>query len=325
MGESTFWNPGAQKTHCCLAAAMALVLLLTAPLCGAAQNSGAAPASPSAPQANTTAQLPQVTVESPRERALRRQADDFVTSVLARSSGDALDRWSIPICPLVAGLPKAFGELILERISKAAADAHAPLAGKDCHPDLFVVAHNDVGRLLQTWWSRDRDTYNYNDQGIEAVKRFFRSTRPVRAWYNTRWESTGNGDCMPAMPAAALGSRLPVGADAQTCTSGPSRLTYATSGSNIVSAIVVVDTSRMSGMTTRQLADYIALIGLADVRTDTDPSPVRSILQLFGHAVPPQGLTRWDRALLYSLYDTSRADRLQVSEMETTMVGRIAP
>lgn len=130
---------------------------------------------------------------------------------------------------------------------------------------------------------------------------------------------------MPAMPAAALGSHAPIGLGAQTCTSGASRLTYATTGASIVSAVVVIDMGRMTGMTARQLADSIALISLADVRLHADPGPVPSILELFGHATPPPGLTRWDRALLYSLYDTSRADSLQVPEMETTMVNRIAP
>jgi hypothetical protein len=313
MSESILTVRGAHKTCSYLAGLLALALLPGARLCFAAQS------------ADATAPLPQVTVESPRERALRRQVDHFITAVIVQPSSDAFDRWSIPICPLVAGLPKAFGELILERISKAAADAHAPLAGKDCRPDLFVVAHNDVGQLLKTWWARDPMTYNYHDQGIGAVKHFFRSKQPIRAWYNTRWEDSGDGDCMPEMPAAALGSHVPQGIDVQTCTGRASRLTYASTGANIVSAVIVIDMGRMKGMTTRQLADYIALIGLADVRLDADPSPVPSILELFGHATPPQGLTQWDRALLYSLYDTSREDRLQLPEMETTMVSRVAP
>lgn len=308
-----------------LAGLVALVLLLGVRLCFAAQSSDAGAVNPTAVPAHAAPPLPQVTVESPRERALRRQVDHFVTSVIVKPADDAFDRWSIPICPLVAGLPKAFGELILERISKAAVDAHAPLAGKDCRPDLFVVAHNDVGRLLKTWWARDPDTYNYHDQGVEAVKRFFRSKQPIRAWYNTRWEDSGGGNCMTEMPAAALGSHVPVGLDVQACTGRASRLTYASTGANIISAVIVIDTDRMKGMTTRQLADYIALISLADVRQDADPAPVPSILELFGHAAPPQELTQWDRALLYSLYDTNREDSLQLPEMETTMVSRIAP
>jgi hypothetical protein len=79
-------------------------------------------------------------------------------------------------------------------------------------------------------------------------------------------------------------------------------------------------------MTIGQLADYVALVGLADVRLDADPSAAPSILELFaGHATAPPGLTPWDRALLYSLYTTRQTDREQVQNMESTMVRRIAP
>jgi hypothetical protein len=292
-----------------------------------------AAAQPAPPPSNASssdavpAQLGRVTIEAGKERqALRREVDHFVTSVIVQPWGDALDRWNIPICPLVAGLPKAFGELILERISQAAVDAHAPLAGRVCHPNLFVVAHDDVAQLVKKWWARDRTTFNFNDQGIEAVYQFFRSKRPIRAWYNLSWEDSAGAACFPAASAAALGARLPLGVNAPTCTNGVgSRLIRSSTASNIASAIVVVDTDRMKGMTIQQLADYIALIGLVDVRLDADPAPVPSILELFGHATPPQGLTRWDRALLYSLYNTSQADRLQVSEMEVDMVRHIAP
>jgi hypothetical protein len=46
---------------------------------------------------------------------------------------------------------------------------------------------------------------------------------------------------------------------------------------------------------------------------------------LFRDGTPPRGLTRWDKALLYSLYNTGHSDKLQVSEMESAMVKRIAP
>lgn len=45
----------------------------------------------------------------------------------------------------------------------------------------------------------------------------------------------------------------------------------------------------------------------------------------FGHASPPQGLSAWDKALLYSLYNTSQADKLQESEVELTMAARLGP
>lgn len=81
----------------------------------------------------------------------------------------------------------------------------------------------------------------------------------------------------------------------------------------------------LKSVTVAQMADYVALVGLADVRLDANPAPEPSILELFSHRTPPQGLSLWDRALLYSLYDTNHWENFQVSEMELTMVRRIAP
>jgi hypothetical protein len=44
--------------------------------------------------------------------------------------------------------------------------------------------------------------------------------------------------------------------------------------SNISSVIVVIDLRRITRMSIRQLADYIALVGLADVRLEARTIPV---------------------------------------------------
>lgn len=157
-----------------------------------AQTADAGSRSQTANAASTSSQansrLPNVTIEASKERkALRLKVDHFVTSVVVQPYDDALDRWGSPICPLVAGLPKNWGELVLERISKAAIDAHAPLDGRACHPNLYVLATDYPDPLLKKLWARGgyRDMYRSNDVGIEIVKQFMQSKRPIRVWYNT--------------------------------------------------------------------------------------------------------------------------------------------
>jgi hypothetical protein len=74
-----------------------------------------------------------------------------------------------------------------------------------------------------------------------------------------------------------------------------------------------------------RLSPASPISGWMPILLDADPGLAQSILQLFGHGAPPQGLTPWDRALLHSLYNTGQADKLQVSEMELVMVRRLAP
>lgn len=82
---------------------------------------------------------------------------------------------------------------------------------------------------------------------------------------------------------------------------------------------------QMKGVTMRQMADYIALVGLSNARLDADSVPEPSILRLFDQSTAPQGLSAWDRALLYALYNTNQWDYLQLSEVKAMMVSRLAP
>ena len=323
MGDSALMGPCAERTRRIGAAVVALCsLFLSAP---------ARAIPPQNPASN--ASLPGVTIQASKERqALRLKVEHFVGSVIVQPWDEAISRWNEPVCPLVAGLPQAFGEFILWRVTRAAMVARAPIAGQKCQPNFFVVASNAPEQLLEKWWARDRWMYDTR-HGIAPVDSFIHSKKPVRAWYNSDLVCGNGAPAVSGGTALAIASVVTGGggssafaAGAPTCTDGiDTHLNYADVRS-ISSAIVVVDLRRMKGATIQQLADYIALVGLADVRLDADPGAAPSILQLFaGHATAPQQLTAWDRALLYSLYNTRQADKQQVSDLESTMIQRIAP
>jgi hypothetical protein len=283
---------------------------------------------PSTDPANT--KLPKITIKAAKEQVLRREVHRFVAAVVARPTDETLWRWNTPVCPLVAGFPQAFGEFILRRISNAAVDARAPLAGKVCHPNLFVIATNAPDLLLRKWLAREPLMYDSRN-GFEPIKRFLSSKRPVRVWYNTDLGCEDGGPVNPggtalaiaSVPQSAAGPSFMVGAP--TCTDGiDTHLNYADTR-DIFSALVVIDGRQMKKVDIQQLADYIALVGLADVRLDVKPGTAPSILRLFtGYGTAPRGLTLWDRALLYSLYNTRQRNKQQLHSMESTMVRRIA-
>jgi hypothetical protein len=62
-----------------------------------------------------------------------------------------------------------------------------------------------------------------------------------------------------------------------------------------------------------------------NIRSDADAGSTPTILQLFHDAKPPDGLTSWDKALLYSVYNTNQSGILQLTDMETLMARRIKP
>ena len=306
----------------CRTLCVALILLALA----AFQRAGA-------DQSSQKAGLPGVTIEASQERqAVRRRVDKFVASVVVRPMDETLMRWNAPVCPLVAGLPRPMGEFILQHISQAALDARAPLGGTKCRPNLYVVASAVPQQLLEAWWHRDPRMYDTR-HGIRPVMRFIESKRPVRSWYNSALVCGSGALAVPGGSALAMAGVVTMGGGASSfapgapaCTGGvDTHLSYADVRS-ISSALVVIDLHRLHRMTIQQLADYVALLGLADVRLDADPGFAPSILRLFaGEGAAPPGLTPWDQALLYSLYTTRQEDRQQVQDMESTMVRRIAP
>ena len=84
---------------------------------------------------------------------------------------------------------------------------------------------------------------------------------------------------------------------------------------------------RARGVNFGQIASYIAMIGLAEIRADPQVADAPTILHLFSRAENerPAGLSTWDEAFLKALYRTEHTDKQQLAEIKTTMVQEIAP
>jgi hypothetical protein len=288
---------------------------------------GAAP-DPARDSANDARSEPNtITIEARRERKLlERQLDAFVGSIIVHPWDESLARWHTPVCPLVAGLPRASGEFILSRISQIAASAHVPLGAEHCRANLYVVVTREPELLLKKW--RARDPHLLNDHNGEGgIRRFLDTPRPVRVWYNV---APISNDGVPVSPDnsvspdnALLGGTSDIPTNKIT---EASRLVWSAVQS-LSSVIVMVDSNRLQQLRMGQLADYIAMVGLAEVRLDSDLGLTPTILRLFDKAGDsvPQSISGWDQAFLKSLYGTQQKGVMQVSEIETSMLKILAP
>ncbi|MGH8318656.1 MAG: tetratricopeptide repeat protein [Steroidobacteraceae bacterium] len=237
-----------------------------------------------------------------------------MTSVVVQPMDESLMRWDTPVCAVVQGLPRMFDEFIQARISQIALSAGAPLAGKSCSPNFYVFSSPHPDQLLKNLLAHNPGMYD-SQSGLGAVEDFLHSRHPVRVWYNSK----------PGCPGAISGSG-PAPFKLRCSDSLDSINLHLSYGDvrSISAAFIVVDMNRMKKITTRELTDYVAMVGLADVRLDADAGAVPTILRLFQNPTrPPQGLSAWDRALLYSLYNTSQSSTLQMSQMEMTVTNRI--
>jgi hypothetical protein len=276
--------------------------------------------------AATDPQLDTITVEAKRQ--LEHQVGQFVQTVVVHHNGEALARWDTAVCPLVAGLSKEQGEFVLQRLSVAAKNAGARLAPEKCAANFFVLVTSQADQILKDLKEKSPRLFNTNHGG-GGLQHFMATERPVRVWYN----SEDDGD--PGAPNGLLGAFIGSGGqgayggtytNAGASASGTyrmsdSRLTL-TMQKNINSVIIVIDLPQMSGVKMGQMADYAAVVGLADIDLDRTVDSAPSILRLFSDRAeaPADGMSPWDQAFLKSLYSTRSRGVTQLSAIETNMV-----
>jgi hypothetical protein len=256
--------------------------------------------------------LEAIIVEGQRERELERRIQTFARSIVLPSWEESLARWQVPVCPFVAGLTPEQSKFVLTRVSQITRDFGAPLAPEQCEPNFLVVVTPEPAAFLRTWWSRNPKFFN-DDRGLGGVEIFVRSTKPIRIWHNvvskcpdgrTTYEVYGNeGESFIRCVDGLMGSKL-----------------RWVTVRKIVSAIVVADPALIEGLTIGQLADYVAMIGLVQIRRNANPGDAPTILNLFANTGPrTQELSRWDQAFLRSLYATDPESGLQLSEIQARM------
>jgi hypothetical protein len=261
--------------------------------------------------------LDQITVEARRQRAIiEREVGSYVSAITVAPFQESLARWRTAVCPLVAGLPRDHGEFILRRISQIAGEAGVPLATEQCRGNFYVVVTADPDALLKAWTKRDVTMLG----DAHGARGFLKSTSPVRVWYNANLQ-TAEG--LPLIGDAT--SMVPTGRSTNYPLENVPNNTHAMGFRlahdevrDLISVIVLIDSGRAKGVSFGQLADYVALIGLAELRLDANLGGAPTILRLFGQSAqaPPPGLSSWDQSFLNALYHTEQTDKMQLSEIK---------
>ena len=267
--------------------------------------------SPDTPEA-----LQEVTVTA-HHTELRKRISEFVSQIAAVENEEGLARWKAPVCPLVSGLTKEEAEFIVGRISEITREAGAPLAGKDCHPkNLYVLIHPHPKELLQAMATRNRAfTVGNDDTPPEVFDRLLAMSQAVRVWYTTA-ERTLNGTVF------VRGPNDPPPVMRTTGSSTDNGVVW-----QLAHVFVVVDQTRLNGVTRGQLADYVGMVALADVKSGANLGSAASILKLFDGSpeAAQKGMSEWDLAFLKSLYSTDQKSKLQRNEIAREMEHEIAP
>lgn len=238
--------------------------------------------------------LEDVIVEARRLEELTRQ---FVDEVSAPPRNRGLARWYGGVCVAVANIRADVAQPLADRISQVALEYGLRPGDPGCRPNIIVTFADDGAAMGEAMVERRRRIFRIGvgglDRGNVALRDFRESDRPVRWWHVSVPTDANTG-----LP----GIRLPGGDAPMVIGEG-----LVNQGrwirDDLNKVIIVVDITRIDDVMLPQLADYLALVALAQVDPDGDTSRFETILNLFDDPEGSPGLTGWDRAYLEALYN----------------------
>jgi hypothetical protein len=259
------------------------------------------------------------------EADLRIYIDKFLDEVAAPARGRGYARWHRTVCVGVHNLENSAAQYIVDRISSLALDLGLEPGEPGCRPEVNIIFATNARETASFMVKKEPRVFRPmggfagTDLGRDALGEFASSDRAVRWWHVSMPVSAHNGGL--AMEAPATRTCGQAYCPPQVNVQGPSRIHNGTVD-ELWYVIIVVDATKLTGTTWQQLADYLAVVSLAQIDPKTDPADFDSILNLFSNPAAYSGLTDWDRSYLHALYtfDQERVATAQHNEI----VGLIA-
>lgn len=269
-------------------------------------------------------------------RTLDRMIGDFVGQVAEPNRGRGLARWEHDVCIGVANFRGETAQYLVDRISTVAQDLGIRAGAPGCTPNILVVATADGDDLATRLIAERPRAFRLGgtgmDRGGDALREFESDGRPVRWWQSAMPTNARTGARAVRLPGDCSGN----------CTGDESVLHYAPKTdvfaasrlstevvNNLFRAIVIVDVGKLPEVTALQLADYIAMVSLAQIDPDAATGSYASILNVMDDPTVTDSLTTWDQAYLQGLYSAERhnrnllADRNEIERSIRTEHGRL--
>ena len=245
-----------------------------------------------------------------RSQALRAVTD---LTVIEESQ---IARFHDPVCPVVVGLVPEAAALVETRVRTVAAEMGVPTRTRPCEANLMVFISGDGTGLVEDMRLRRPAWF----EGLApSEKQRLMADQPVRAWSTS---SLRNDDGMRAAGGAQLKNSTPP-RERSTLNRAPLGTgmyeplqkvpSIAVWGGSIIQnvtryhldrSLIVMDADAVEGLSLRQLGDYAAMRGLAQLRPKENAGQFDSILSIFDRpkGTGPRELTSFDRRYLGELY-----------------------
>jgi hypothetical protein len=236
---------------------------------------------------------------------------NFVTEVAAPNRGRGLARWDEALCVGAANLRGEVAQYLVDRVSTVAEDVGLTPGEPGCSPNVIIIASDNPSALAQQLVEERGRAFRLGgtgmDRGGAALRAFEASQAPVRWWQVSMPTNSETGERAVRIPGECQGScSSPLDAAPVVNVFAASRLTTQIVDT-IFRTVVILDVNQVDKVSLVQLADYVAMVTLAQIDPEADTARYASILNLFGgEDGAAEGLTDWDKAYLQGLYDTER-------------------
>lgn len=243
-------------------------------------------------------------------RPLDSMIRSFVDEVAAPNRRRGIARWDDRICVGVANLRAEPAQYIVDRVSTVAEDLGIIPGDPGCEPNVIIIASDDPDGLARQLTEERRRAFRMGgsgmDRGGRALENFVANDAPVRWWQVSMPANSETGQRATRIPGECSGA-----CDSQM-DYAPVIATFAASRLStqivdyIFRTVVILDIDQIGGVSGQQLADYVAMVTLAQIDPQADTSRYASILNVFNAPDTASGLTDWDQAYLRGLYDAER-------------------
>lgn len=262
--------------------------------------------------AQTTQSEPLIVTGTSRE-----QTEAFVDQMsIASDSAEQLARWDQSVCTSIVGLPQRQGQYLADRIAQRALAVGLQPGAPGCQANVAVFVSADSNATTRRLFEEDRSLFGYhtennlNTLGQAAFDDFLNTPRAVRWWHVAQ---TIGADGSPLSGDASVGGV----SNAPVARSSGSRLRSDTR-QDLARVIIVVDSRRVGSVQLATLADYVAMVALAQIDTQANTAAFPTIMNLFADNGQPQAaMTDWDLAFLDALYSATRyAPNVQQQQRE---------
>lgn len=268
--------------------------LMAAVMMAGLQNPAPSPQTPppSAQQEQAT-DLGEVVVSA----TARETASRFIESIGAPPSSRRLARWHNSVCVSVANLSAQPAQYLVDRVSRLAEEMGIRSGEPGCTANVVIVATTDAPAVARQLVEENRNAFSPGGSGMTlskaALENFKTAERAVRWWHVSVPTDSESGERAVRLP----------GEEARTTNVSRASRLRSDIRDDLNKVIIIIDVDRIGDTTFTQLADYVAMVAMAQIDADAATAGLPTVLNLFDNPQGTPGLTDWDVAYLTALYN----------------------